>query len=148
MTLERRLRIALVIVGIGFVFGVYPLINLWASGFRWQPQQHEYEQMIAAIYGVLGVFLIRASRDPLNHRSLIWFTVWSSLAHAAIMALHAIADPGERVHLMGDVPALSAAAGALAVLTPRRVDAESPGRRARRSSDGSRSGHCEIDTDQ
>jgi hypothetical protein len=45
-------------------------------------------------------------------------------------------------------PSVVAAAGALAVLTPRRVDAESPGRRARRSSDASRSGHCEINTDQ
>jgi hypothetical protein len=126
MTLERRLRIVLVIVGIVFVVGVYPLINLRPSGFRWLPNQHEYEQMIAAIYGVLGVFLIRASRDPLNHLSLIWFTVWSSLVHAAIMAIHAIADPGERVHLMGDVPVLLAVASALAVLTPRRVEPSTP----------------------
>lgn len=58
--------------------GVYPVINLWHAGFRWQPGQPEYEQMIAVIYAVLGIFLIRASRYPFSHLFLIWFTVWSS----------------------------------------------------------------------
>jgi hypothetical protein len=34
--------------------------------------------MILGIYATLGVFLIIASRNPLAHRSLIWFTVWPS----------------------------------------------------------------------
>ncbi|MEV6868844.1 DUF6632 domain-containing protein [Streptosporangium subroseum] len=66
MTQERRLQVALIVVGIVFVAGVYPLINLWPAGFRWQPEQPEYEQMIVVIYAVLGIFLIRASRDPFN----------------------------------------------------------------------------------
>ncbi|TQM09886.1 DUF6632 domain-containing protein [Pseudonocardia kunmingensis] len=123
---QRRLRVALVVVGVVFVFGVYPLIHLWPSGFRWQPQQDEYEQMIAAVYAVLGVFLIRAARDPHGHLSLIWFTVWSSLVHAAVMAFHAVADAAERVHLVGDVPALLVVAAVLAVLTPRRSASSTP----------------------
>lgn len=114
---ERRLRIALVAVGIVFVAGVYPLIHLWQAGFRWQPEQPEYEQMIAVIYAVLGIFLIRASRDPFNHLSLIWFTVWSSVAHAVVMAVHAVMDRSEWGHLVGDVPALMIVAVALAVPT-------------------------------
>lgn len=121
MTQERRLRIAVMVVGIGLVVGVYPLINLWPAGFRWQPEQAEYEQMIAVITAVLGVFLIRASRDPFNHLSLIWFTVWSSLAHALVMAVHAVTDPQAWVHLVGDVPALVIVAVVLAVFTPRRL---------------------------
>ncbi|MEO3871023.1 DUF6632 domain-containing protein [Nonomuraea sp. B12E4] len=121
MDADRRLRIVLVVVGIGFVAAVYPLIHLWPAGFRWQAEQPEYEQMIAAIYAVLGVFLLRASRDPLGHLSLIRFTMWSSLVHAAVMAVHAVADPGERAHLAGDVPALAIVAVVLAVFTPRRL---------------------------
>jgi hypothetical protein len=126
MTQERRLRIALIVVGIVFVAGVYPLMNLWPAGFRWQPEQPEYEQMIAVIYAVLGIFLIRASRDPFNHLSLIWFTVWSSLAHAVLMAVHAVMDLSEWVHLVGDVPALVIITVALAVLTPRRLASPTP----------------------
>ncbi|WP_205719051.1 DUF6632 domain-containing protein [Actinomadura geliboluensis] len=111
---------ALLVVGIGFAVGVYPLINLWQAGFRWGPEQPEYEQMIAVIYTVLGIFLMRASRDPLDHLSLIWFTVWSSLAHAAVMAVHAAMDLSEWGHLVGDVPALVIVAVVLAVLSPRR----------------------------
>ena len=49
--------------------------------------------------------------------SLIGFTVWSSVLHAAIMAGIAVADSAERGHLVGDVPALLLVAGALAFLT-------------------------------
>ncbi|MFD8563600.1 DUF6632 domain-containing protein [Streptosporangium canum] len=121
MTQERRLRIALIVVGTGLVIGVYPLINLWPAGFRWQPEQPEYEQMIAVIMAVLGIFLIRAARDPFNHLSLIWFTVWSSLAHALVMAVHAVMNLNQWVHLVGDVPALVIVAVVLTVFTPRRL---------------------------
>ena len=42
------------------------------------------------VIAVLGIFLIRASANPAAHASLIWFTVWSSIAHAAVMALQGI----------------------------------------------------------
>lgn len=119
----RRLRIALVIIGSVFVVAVYPLMLVWPAGFSWQPEQHEYEQMIAVLYAVLGIFLIRASRAPLSHLSLIWFAVWSNVAHAAVMSVHVAMSPGEWVHLIGDIPALLIAAAVLAVLTPRQQGA-------------------------
>ena len=116
----RYLRVALILIGLIFVFGVYPLMMAWwPSGWRWQPNQPEYEQMMLGIYATLGVFLFIASRNPLQHRSLIWFTVWSSVVHAGIMAVQAINAPAEHGHLLGDVPALLIVAMLLAVLTPR-----------------------------
>ena len=78
-----------------------------------------YLMMILGVYATLGLFLILAARDPLAHRSLIWFTVWSSVVHALIMGGQALTDPMERGHLIGDVPALLVVAIALAALTPR-----------------------------
>jgi hypothetical protein len=75
--------------------------------------------MIVGIYATLGVFLLLASRDPLANASLIWFTVWSSVVHAAIMAVQAMMDATERGHLIGDVPALLLIAVLLAALMPR-----------------------------
>jgi hypothetical protein len=115
----RCLRVALVLVGLIFILGVYPLATWWPSGWRWQPNQLEYEQMILGVYATLGVFLLIASRNPLQNRSLIWFTVWSSLVHAGIMAVQAINAPAEHGHLMGDIPALVIVAIVLAILTPR-----------------------------
>ena len=121
----RYLRAALILVGLIFIFAVYPLMMAWwPSGWRWQPNQPEYEQMILGVYATLGVFLLIASRDPLQHRSLIWFTVWSSLVHAGIMAVQAIHAPAEHGHLLGDIPALIIVAVLLAVLTPRGVLSE------------------------
>ena len=114
------LRVVLVATGLIFIFGVYPLMmSLWPSGWRWQPNQPEYEQMILGVYATLGIFLIIASRNPLQHLSLIWFTVWSSLVHAGIMTVQAINAPSEHGHLLGDIPALAIVAVFLAVFTPR-----------------------------
>ncbi|HUM14326.1 MAG TPA: DUF6632 domain-containing protein [Candidatus Nitrosotalea sp.] len=113
------LRIALVVVGLIFVLGIYPLGKVWPSGWTWGTEPSHYLKMILGLYATLGVFLLIAARDPLAHRSLIWFTVWSSIVHAGIMAVQAFRDSAERGHLLGDVPALLVVAIALAALTPR-----------------------------
>jgi len=113
------LRVALILVGLIFIFGVYPLMMaLWPSGWRWSPNQAQYEQMILGVYATLGVFLLIASRNPLRHLSLIWFTVFSSIVHAGIMTVQALRMPSEHGYLFGDVPALFIVAALLAFLTP------------------------------
>ncbi|HKW37720.1 MAG TPA: DUF6632 domain-containing protein [Burkholderiales bacterium] len=113
----KYLRIALLLVGLIFIFGIYPLSIVWPSGWSWG--QTESLQMIIGIYATLGVFLVLASRDPLAHRSLIWFTVWSSVVHGVIMGAQSLAMSQHRGHLWGDVTALIAVAVVLALLTPR-----------------------------
>ena len=115
----KYLKIALFVVGAIFAFAIYPLTILWPSGWSWNPGQSEYLQMILGIYFTLGVFLMIASRNPLAHRSLIWFTVWSSLVHGGIMGIQAIVYPNQIGHLSGDVPALLIVALVLALLMPR-----------------------------
>ena len=75
--------------------------------------------MILGVYAVLGIFLLLASKNPLKHLSLIWFTAWSSLVHGIIMAVQALVDPTEMHHFWGDIPVLIAVAVVLALLTPR-----------------------------
>ena len=121
----KLLRIALVAVGIIFIVGIYPLTVVWPAGWAWHTTgQSNYLQMILGIYATLGVFLILAARDPLKNLSLIWFTVWSSVAHGVIMAAQSLAYPEHRGHLFGDVPALLLVAIVLTVLTPRAAMAE------------------------
>lgn len=115
----RYLRAVLVAVGLIFIFGIYPLGVVWPSGWAWGHGHSHYLMMILGVYATLGVFLLLASRNPTAHTSLIWFTVWSSLVHAVIMAGQALTDGAERGHLIGDVPALLVVAIALAALTPR-----------------------------
>lgn len=124
----KYLRVALAAVGVIFIVGIYSLVMIWPSGWSWHSgQSHQlphYLQMILGVYATLGVFLLIASRNPLQHLSLIWFTVWSSVVHAAIMAAQALANPDQVGHLWGDVPALLVVAGVLALLTPRTAAAE------------------------
>lgn len=115
----KYLRLALVLIGLFFIIGIYPAMVLFPGGWLWLPPQHEYEQMILGIYATLGVFLLLAVKDPLSNRSLIWFTVWSSAVHAGIMLFQAIKDTGEHGHLYGDIPALFFVALILGLLMPR-----------------------------
>lgn len=116
----KYLRIALIIFGLILIFGVYPLMVLWPSGWRWIPHQQNYEQMIVGIYVTLGIFLILAAKNPLQNLSLIWFTVWSSFVHGGIMLIQALSYSHEHGHLLGDVPALILIGIVLAILTPRK----------------------------
>jgi hypothetical protein len=116
----KPLRVALVAIGIIFVVGIYPLTIIWPSGWNWHSSGHsDYLQMILGIYATLGIFLILAARRPLEHLSLIWFTVWSSVVHGGIMAVQSWVNPEQRGHLLGDVPALLLIAIVLGVLAPR-----------------------------
>ena len=123
-TLDRikPLRIALRLVGVTFIGGIYTFTKIWPSGWAWHTgHTSHYLQMILAVYATLGVFLLLASRNPLANLSLIWFTVWSSVAHGAVMAAQALTNPGDIAHLWGDVPALFVVAAVLAFLTARGV---------------------------
>lgn len=125
---EQKLKFlsyALYLFGFIFIFGIY-IMMMWVfpSGWGWEPRQPEYEQMIMGVYATLGVFLIRAAKDPMANASLIWFTVWSSAVHGGIMLVQAILDETERMNLLGDVPALFLVAIVLAYLMPGKKTAE------------------------
>src|SRR5262245_3186604 len=122
----KYLRVALQLVGVTFIVGIYTLTLIWPSGWSWHTGHHtpHYLQMILGVYATLGIFLLIASRKPLAHLSLIWFTVWSSFVHAGIMGVQALANSEHRAHLWGDVPALFLLGAVLALLTARGAAAK------------------------
>ncbi len=120
---SKLLTLALQAFGLVFCL-VYPLSIVWPSGWSWHdgpPMASHYFMMIVGVYATLGVFLIRAAKDPAGNASLIWFTVWSSLVHAGIMAYQAMGDPMQMGHLTGDVPALLLVALVLGWLMPKKA---------------------------
>ena len=120
MTSYKLLQFALVLFGAIFLL-VYPLAILWPSGWAWHagaPYESDYFMMIVGVYATLGLFLINAARSPLANRSLIWFTIVSSVVHAAIMAVQSFGGEAHMHvgHLLGDVPALLLVAIVLSIL--------------------------------
>lgn len=121
MSNSNLLSLALRVFGAVFCL-IYPLAVVWPSGWAWHdgsPAANDYFLMIAGVYFTLGVFLIRAASDPLANASLIWFTVWSSLVHAGVMAYGSLRNPMHQGHLLGDVPALVLVAVVFTVLMKR-----------------------------
>ena len=128
----KLLRVALAVFG-ALMLMLYPLAVVWPSGWAWHhgaPHESQYFMMIVGVYATLGVFLLNAARNPQANLSLIWFTVWSSVVHAVIMAVQSFGD-GHIGHLWGDVPALLIIAIVLAVLVVSAGLKQPPAERVR-----------------
>jgi hypothetical protein len=105
----KALKVVLVIVGALFVALVYPMLLF----VREEPAL----SMMLSLYVTLGIFLLIAARNPSAHRSLIAFTAWSSLAHAALMGTQAMRHIVARGELIG-VAVLIVIGVALLALAP------------------------------
>ncbi|HXY24547.1 MAG TPA: DUF6632 domain-containing protein [Candidatus Acidoferrum sp.] len=88
MIRERALKVVLVLVGLLFLAGVFPLLPLFRGVMP--PNQPAFDQMLGSVLATLGFFLLLAVRNPPAHRSLIAFAAWSSLVHGAVMGLQAV----------------------------------------------------------
>ena len=98
MKRERMLQIFLAVLGLLFIALVYPLYtDLWHA--KWLLVMHnETEPMFLSFFIALGPFLLLAARRPSAHRSLIAFTAWWSLAHAAVMTIETVQAWDRGVH--------------------------------------------------
>jgi len=90
---ERALKVVLVVVGLLFVAGVYPLLMF--------VRQEPALAMMLSLYVTLGIFLLLAAGNPSANRSLIAFTAWSSFAHAGLMVVQAFRNFIPRTELLG-----------------------------------------------
>ena len=79
---ERALKVALVVVGLLFVAGIYPLVTSVRDG--WQANKGGCCPMMLSLYVTLGIFLLLAARNPSANRSVIAFAAWANIAHAAV----------------------------------------------------------------
>jgi hypothetical protein len=90
---ERALKVVLVLLGLLFSAGVYPLI-----GSLLHPADSDAgDTMMLSLYVALGIFLLIAVRNPSAHRSLIAFAAWSSFAHAVAMSILGLEIASQRV---------------------------------------------------
>lgn len=109
MIRERALKVVLVVVGLVWVAA--GVMGLTQAGVP------AYAQMIASLYGTLGVFMLLASRHPSANRSLIAFAGWSSVVHGSTMAVQALRNVISHGALYTDVlPIIVAGVVLLALL--------------------------------
>jgi uncharacterized membrane protein YoaK (UPF0700 family) len=120
MTRERVLKVVLVLVGLLFSAGIYPL-----AMSLWKMNESDYgDDMMLSLYVTLGIFLLMAVRNPSANRSLIAFAAWSSFAHGAVMAALAVHIPRERAGLLVAVAVLVVIGVVLIVLAPAKQSPE------------------------
>jgi hypothetical protein len=55
----KYLRLALRVLGLTFIVGIYTLTIVWPSGWSWHTgDTPHYLQMILSVYATLGIFLL------------------------------------------------------------------------------------------
>jgi hypothetical protein len=119
---ERALKIVLVLVGLLFTAGVYPLI-----GSLLHPAGSDMgDTMMLSLYVTLGIFLLIAVRNPSAHRSLIAFAAWSSFAHAVAMSILGLEIASQRVGFLVGSAVLVVIGVALIALAPAKQGVERP----------------------
>jgi uncharacterized membrane protein HdeD (DUF308 family) len=122
MNRERALKVVLVLVGLLFLAGVYPVtMDLWQAN-----PSDTGDDMMLSLYFVLGIFLLIAVRNPAANRSLIAFTAWSSFAHAVVMSALALQpkQASERAGFLGGSAVLVVIGVALIALAPAKQPVE------------------------
>jgi len=122
MIRERALKVVLVLVGLVFSAGIYPMVTSVRSG--WQANKEDALPMMLSLYVTLGIFLLLAARNPSANRSVIAFAAWSSFAHASVMAVMAIHLASERGDLLIAGAVFSIIGAALIVLAPAKKSGE------------------------
>ena len=120
MLRERALKVLLLLLGLLFSAGIYPIADA-----LWHPDASEDygDYMMLSLYVALGVFLLIATRNPSAHRSLIAFTAWSSFAHALVMGTMAFQFANQRVGFLWGSVVLVVIGVALIVLAPAKASA-------------------------
>jgi hypothetical protein len=120
MRRERALKVVLVVVGLLFSAGVYPLI-----GSLLHPAGSDMgDTMMLSLYLPLGIFLLIAVRNPSAHRSLIAFAAWSSFAHAVAMSILGLEIASQRVGFLIGSAVLVVIGVALFALAPAKQSVE------------------------
>jgi hypothetical protein len=117
---ERALKIVLVLVGLLFSAGVYPLIG----GLLHPADSDTGDTMMMSLYFALGIFLLIAVPNPSAHRSLIAFAAWSSFAHAVTMSIQGLEIASERVGFLIGSAVLVVIGVALIALAPAKQPVE------------------------
>jgi hypothetical protein len=120
MKRERALKIVLVLVGLLFTAGVYPLIG----GLLHPADSDTGDTMMMSLYFALGLFLLIAVRNPPVHRSLILFAAWSSFTHAVTMSIQGLEIASQRVGFLIGSAVLVIIGVALIVLAPAKQPIE------------------------
>ena len=118
MNRDKALRILLVLFGLIFVAGIYPLITSVRSG--WQANREDAEPIGLSLYVTMGIFLLIAARNPSANRGVITFAGWLNIAHAAVMAVMAVHLPNEREGLLIAAAVFGVIGAPLILLAPEK----------------------------
>ena len=112
----RALKVLMVVAGLLFLCGLYPI-----AMYLWHPDNGSSgDMMMLSLYVTMGVFLLIAVRDPSGYRTMIAYAAWANIAHATVMALMAIHPGSDRRGLLIATTAFGVIGVLLLVLAPAK----------------------------
>lgn len=97
MKRERALQVVLVLVGSFYSFWGYILFDALRHP-NWLNSHNDVMPMFLSLNTALGPCLLLAVKHPANHRLMIGYGAWSSLAHAFTMTIQSAQAAAHGMH--------------------------------------------------
>jgi hypothetical protein len=122
MKRERTLQVVLVLVGLFYSFWGYLLFDALRHP-SWLNGHNDVMPMFLSLNAALGPCLLLAVKQPANHRLMIAYGAWSSLAHGftmTIMSAQAVAHGMHRKDSPQDIVIFVAIGVTLLALLPAK----------------------------
>ena len=89
----------LVIFGIANVLTSFAIPIFFGDLLLWAPRNLPTELMVGSLYLAMGIIMLLAARDPLQHQAFVDFVILANLFHALVMLFYA----EKPVHILLDV---------------------------------------------
>lgn len=85
----RYLTFFLRLFGIANLITAFTIPIFFGDLLLWTPRNLPTELMVGSLYFAMGIVMLIAARNPLEHRAFIEFAIIANLLHALVMAVFA-----------------------------------------------------------
>ena len=102
---QRWLRYYLLVFGLLNILVVsFTVPIFFGDQVLWHPRNVPDEMMLSVLYLAMGVVMVAAARDPMDHKALVDFVVLGNVLHALVMVVYA----EHALHIVLDVVGIGA----------------------------------------
>ncbi|NIM95055.1 MAG: hypothetical protein GTO18_15255 [Anaerolineales bacterium] len=85
----RYLRFSLRLLGIANLITAFAIPVFFGDLLLWTPRNLPTELMVGSLYFAMGIVMLVAARNPLEHRAFLEFAILANVLHAMVMVVFA-----------------------------------------------------------
>jgi hypothetical protein len=89
MDKTRYLKVFLRVFGVANLITAFSVPLLFGDLLLWTPRNLPTELMVGSLYFAMGILMLVAASNPIEHRAFLEFAILGNILHAVVMAVFA-----------------------------------------------------------